>query len=216
MKRLATLLIAVLTAGLLAACGTSFDASGYIQALLDNSYKNDSTGFVEMKIGTAEEAAKLYEEGLDSEVKALLATADISEEQIEDYRQVFADILASAKYTVGEAKKQDDGSYVVAITYEQMKIFEPAVEEYYTVIGEILDEWTAAALAGEEVASEEEMMEMIMLELKTCLDNALAGVTYGEPETTTITIELVDGVYTPKEEDIYSLELKLFDTEAMQ
>lgn len=215
MKKLAVSLLAVLTAALMTACGGSFDASGYVNALLDNSYKNDSTSFVEMKIGTAEEASKLYEEGLDTEMDAMLAGIEMSDEQIAEYREVIADILAAAKYTVGEAEKQDDGSYVVTVTYETMNIFAAAMVDYEQKITDMVSEWTQAAMAGEEYPSEDEMMTLMIDELKPCLEDALANATYSEPATTTITVELVDKVYTPNENDIMELETLLFDVDAM-
>ncbi|MGN0305851.1 MAG: hypothetical protein ACI4D2_06820 [Lachnospiraceae bacterium] len=215
MKKLALTLIAVLTAGLLAACGNSFDASRYINALLDNSYKNDSTAFVEMKIGTEEEAKALYEQGLQAEIDAMLTDMDISEKQLEGFRTIIGEILGRAKYTVGEAKKQGDGSYVVTVTYEQLNVFVPAMEAYYAVIEQMLTDWTEAALAGEETPTEEEMMAQMIDELKVCLEDALANATYDEPVTTTITIELVDKVYTPREADLLDLETKMFDVEEM-
>ena len=54
----AVLAMAVVT---LTGCA-SFDASAYLKAILDNSYKNDSTAFVEQKVGTKEEAAELYQQ----------------------------------------------------------------------------------------------------------------------------------------------------------
>ena len=46
-KCVAVLAMAVVT---LTGCA-SFDASAYLKAILDNSYKNDSTAFVEQKVG---------------------------------------------------------------------------------------------------------------------------------------------------------------------
>ena len=53
----------------------SYAASEYLKALLDNSYKNDSSQLVSMKIKTAEEAAEIYEEGLDAAVVISLTSA---------------------------------------------------------------------------------------------------------------------------------------------
>ncbi len=96
MKKLSTILACLLMVSLLGGCGSKFDASGYVKALLDNSYKNDSTQFVSMKIGTADEAAKLYEEGLDSEVSAMVSSMgySVTDEQEQAIREVFAKILA--------------------------------------------------------------------------------------------------------------------------
>lgn len=215
MKKLSLLLAGALTVGLLGGCGNSFDAAAYAKALLDNSYKNDSTQFVSMKIGTAEEAADLYEQGLDANVDAMVASAggSISQDQAESFRQVFADIYGGAKYTVGEAEKQDDGSFVVTITYEQMNVFEPAMTAYMDEINNMVEEWTAAMTAGGEMPSEEEMNEQIISKYRDCFVDALANVTYDEPATATLRIELVDNVWTPNEDDVVNLETVFFDME---
>ena len=74
MKKVALMLCAVLAIGMMAGCG-SFDASAYVKAVLDNSYKNDSTGYVDQKIATKEEAEEIYNQGLDQELDALISLA---------------------------------------------------------------------------------------------------------------------------------------------
>jgi len=56
MRKVALLLVAALAAAVLGGCGGSFDASAYVKALMDNSYKGDSSAFVEQKVGTKEQA----------------------------------------------------------------------------------------------------------------------------------------------------------------
>ncbi len=218
MKKLALVLVCMLVVGVLGGCGASFDASAYTKALLDNSYKNDSTAFVEMKIGTAEEAAALYEQGLDAEMAAIVTGSgiELSEEQEKVYRELFADILAGVKYTVGESVKQEDGSFVVTITYEQLNVFEPAMTTYMERVTALAEEWMTAALLGEATPSEDERMDGIIMELATCLEESLATATYDEPATATVRIELVDNVYTPNETDIANLEMVMFDLDAME
>lgn len=210
MKKLSIIAACLLTVGLLGGCGTKFDASAYTKALLDNSYKNDSTDFVSMKLGTAEEAADLYEQGLDAEVDAMLSAAgNVSDAQAQEFRQVFADILAGARYTVGEAEKQDDGSFVVTVTYEQMQVFGPAMEQYMDDI----NAWAAEIQSTGNIPSDDEMMEKIVDMLKDSLVGALPKATYADSATTTIRIELNNNEYSPNENDIYNLEMVLFDLE---
>ena len=213
MKKLALIMSCVMMAGMLAGCA-KFDASAYLAALLDNSYKNDSTALVELGLGTAEEAAAIYEQGLDTEMDALTSTAGITEDQAEGLREVMADLLAGAKYTVGEAEAQDDGSYVVTVTYEQMNVFGPALEAYMAETEALVAEWSEAYLAGEEVASEDELMAEVIGMFGTILADSVANVTYDEPQTTTVRIELVDNAYQPNSDDIANLEYLLFDNDA--
>lgn len=213
MKKIAVIMSCVMMAGMLAGCA-KFDASAYLQALLDNSYKNDSTALVELGIGTEEEAASIYEQGLDTEMQALTSTAGISEDQVEGLRDVIADMLAGAKYTVGEAEAQDDGSYVVTVTYEQMQVFGPTIDNYMAETEALVAEWTEAALAGEEVASEEELMAEVIGLFETVLADAVANATYDAPQTTTVRIEKVEDTYQPNTEDLTNLEYVLFDSDA--
>lgn len=111
---------------------------------------------------------------------------------------------------------QDDGSYVVTVTYEQMNVFAPTLENYMTTVEEMVTAWTEAALAGEETPSEEEMMAEVIGAFETTLADVLANVTYAEPQTMTVRIELVDGLYTPNEDDLYNLEYSLFDNDAIE
>ncbi len=212
MKKLTLIMSCIMMAGLLAGCA-KFDASAYLQALLDNSYKNDSTALVELGLATAEEAAEIYEEGLDAGMQVVTAAAGIPEEQLSDIRDVMVDMLAGAKYTVGEAEAQDDGSYVVTVTYEQMNVFGPAIDNYMAEAETLIAEWTEAALAGEDIGSEEEIMEEVFALFGTVFSDAIANATYDEPQTTTVRIENVDNTYQPNEEDILNLENLLFDME---
>ena len=213
MKKLALIMSCIMMTGMLAGCA-KFDASAYLAALLDNSYKNDSTALVELGIGTAEEAATIYEQGLDTEMQALTSSAGISAEQAEGLRDVIADMLAGAKYTVGEAEAQDDGSYVVTVTYEQMKVFGPTIENYMAETEAIVAEWTEAYMAGEEVASEDELMAEVIDLFGTVLADSVANATYEAPQTTTVRIEKVDNAYQPNTEDLTNLEYVLFDSDA--
>lgn len=208
MRKLAVLSVCALSVGLLAGCGNSFDASAYTKAVLDNSYKNDSTGFVELKVGTAEESAEIYQNGLDEMVDSFLLGMDVTEEQEAGFEEAIANILASAKYTVGEAEKQDDGSYVVNVTYEKMDVFAEAIELYQADITEMMENMT-------EIPSDEELEEMLVNSLKDCLLEATGTATYEEAATTTITIEIEDNLYTPNEDDLFRLNESLFDYEAV-
>lgn len=210
---LALALVCVMLVGVLGGCGAKFDAKGYLNALLDASYKGDSKAFVDMKIGTADEAAELYEQGIDAEMSAFLeGGVTISPELEAEFREIFKQMLGKVKYTVGDAEKGDD-CYTVTITYEQMKIFEPVLTEYLADVEAMATEWAANP---ESAPSDDEMMEAILVSLKDSMKKNLENVQYAESATTTVRIELVDKVWTPNQRDIQNLEAVLFDTDAAQ
>ncbi|MCM1143835.1 MAG: hypothetical protein NC318_10795 [Blautia sp.] len=209
MKKLAMMLVCVMTVGVLGGCGSSFDAAAYTKALLDNSYKNDSTQFVSTKVGTAEQAAELYEQGIDAQLDALLVGMDVTEEQENEYRDVVGDILAAAKYTVGAAEKQDDGSFIVTVSCEKMHIFNAALEDFEAQY----EAKYAELMESETGMSEDEITDWYLETLKNSLTTALANATYDAPVDTTIHIELSDRVYSPNANDLVTLSNALFDNE---
>ena len=208
-KKIGAVVSCLLVCGLLAACGAKLDARAYLQAMLDLSYKGDSAAYVEMKLGTSEEAAALYERGIDSEMTFFTEKLSMSEDLEADFRSLFKEIYGKAKYTVGEAKKQEDGSYVVEITYERMKVFEPALTVYNNNIASLPEAWEAM----EETPAQEEMLEDMTEVLRDALQESIGSVEYEAAQSLTIRIELVENVYTPYSEVVIALERALFDSD---
>lgn len=210
MKKLSIMLVCVMLVGLLGGCGNSFDAAGYITAILDNSYKNDSSKFVSMKIGTAEEAAETYETAVDGEVETLVLLSGASkatDAEFDQLKGIYEDIYSQTRYTVDGAEKQDDGSYVVTVTYEQIKVFGPAIEAYLAEIDRMSEEYLSTGV----YPSDETLMEAYI----ECFANAAANATFGESASTTIRVELVNQVWQPNENDVVDFGTKLFDVEEL-
>lgn len=210
LRKIVLMLLCVLTVGLMGGCTSGTDVQSYLQALLDASYKNDSKIFVEIKLGTAEEAQSLYDEGIDTGVSAFCSRLGVSDEYKEEFRQIYMDMLGKVRYTIENAEKQSDGSYVVTVSYEKMNIFKPALELYQSDVAAMANEWSASA---GDTPSEEEMMKEVVLAFKKSMETVLADVQYNEADTMTVRIELVNNVYTPNTEDVVKLEKALFDGE---
>lgn len=212
MKRISILLAAVLAATMLVGCG-SFDASGYMKALLDNSYKNDSTAFVDQKVGTAEQAKELYDLGIETELNSLISGVTISDELKNEFTTTLQDVYKSVKYTVGEAEKQDDDSYVVEVKYQKMKVFAPAMEKFQAEQQAYTDELSEQVQNGGEYPSEDEISEQVYTMLKDAIKDAAANAEFEDEASTTVRIELKDKVYSPNQDDVEALEYALFDLE---
>lgn len=67
MKKMAAAVVAMVTALALTACAGGFDASKYVQGVLNNIYLGDSAAYMEMVDITAEEAKEEYEQGVEVE-----------------------------------------------------------------------------------------------------------------------------------------------------
>ncbi len=212
-KWVSVLLIAALAAVLLGGCG-SFDASGYVKALLDNSYLGDSNAFVNQKVGTKEQAEELYEQGIETEMSSLTSQIQLSEELQEEFRAVLKEVFKNVKYTVGEAKKNGD-TYEVEVKYQKMNIFATALESFNTKSEEYMAEMTEKATNGEETPSDSEVNEEVFRLLKEAIQDSLANASFAEEASTIIHIELKNNTWTPNEDDVYQLEQLLFDIEEM-
>lgn len=214
MKKMSMILVGVLLISTFTACA-KFDASAYVKAILDNSYYNDVTGILEQEVGTAEEAAAAYEQGIEAQMNAMLTGVSISDELYDEYKQFYKELYSSVKYTVGEATEVDDSTIEVVVSYEKMNVFVDAMAAYEVKVADLVSAWTAAALAGEEIPAEEAMNEELFVVLKECMVAELADATYEAPATLTIRLELVNNVWTPNQEDLMKLEYSLFDLEGI-
>lgn len=209
-SKLTILLACVMLTAFLSGCGSSPDMAGYINAILDNTFRNDSTKFVEMKIGTAEQAAQAYETTLAGEADALikLSNADTaSDEQRAQIENIVKDIFAKTKYTVNGAEKQDDGSYVVTVTYEQLRVYGNALKAYLADAMRISGELSEAV----EKPSEDELKETLLTCYIDDFHDALANVTYDEPKTAEIRVELNNRTWQVNSADFTSFQQNLFD-----
>jgi hypothetical protein len=202
-------IVCVIGVAALGGCRSNKNISQYLEALLDTSYKNEVKGFVNLKLGTEEEARALYNQGIDDGVTAFCESLDVPEGLDEDYREMYMEMLKLVKYEVGDAVKQSDGSYTVTVTYEKMNIFAPAVEIYEGNVAQLVDDW---ANSDEEI-EEEEKQRQVILEFKNSMETAMSQVTYDEPEEMTVRIELIDNVYSPNMDDVGELEKALMDWE---
>lgn len=203
------LLMGVLLIGTVSGCTSDKSVKVYLQALLDTSYKNDSSAFVETRLGTAEEAQALYEQGIDTGVGVFCSRLGVSDEYKDEFRQIYMDMLGKVRYTVDEAEKQSDGSYIVTVTYEKMNIFKPALALHQENVAAMMEEWANAS----ESPAEDEMVAAVYREFKNSMETVLAEVQYNAAASMTVRIELINNVYTPNTDDIAELEKALFDGE---
>lgn len=119
-KKIAALLLAVLTAFSLGGCDipmpgfADYDVSGYIQALLDSSYHNEHGGFMSVVGATEQAAAENHTTTVENAVVNFCNTYGItpSDGPMEQLRGIFSELLQQAQYTVREEKKVDTGYYI--------------------------------------------------------------------------------------------------------
>ncbi len=210
MKKILLLLAGVSLLGLLSGCG-DFDASRYVQGLLNTRYRDDHRITLEMDMATEKEAEENYQLFLNTELDTVIKGLIVSEAQREEFTDAFAQIHNSVKFTVGKAKKQKDKSYLVPVSYEKMHVIAPAMAAYQTRMEEQLQTWTEEAIAGDPVPSQEEMTNQLTLLLADCLKKSCGSAVYDPAETINIRVYLEGDVYTVSDEDLHTISRALLD-----
>lgn len=194
------------------------DAAAYMKAYLDVTFKNDAGTYLNLNIGTADEAAELYEETLDKDtINDLLDSLGFEEVQADERLDLIKRILSSVRYNVVKAEKQNDGSYVVTIAYEKMNIYMPTVDAYIKRAESMIAGWNRAGSAGREVPSFEEMNEQLIETYTECLKESFENATYEKSQNATIKLTVVNKKYEINKEDATKFEALLTDSaEAMK
>ena len=99
-----------------------FDASKYVQAVLDVSYKNKTTLYQEVADVSEKEAKAVFEKNLDATMQGFDAS-DMPDSLKGKYRELFGEIAKKVNYTVGEAQKEKDGTYIVSVKVKPITLF---------------------------------------------------------------------------------------------
>lgn len=221
MKKLKNLIkmtsVGVLSMLMVVGCGSKFDASGYTKAVLDVSYKGETKQYMELTESTQEQADAIFEDNLDL-VMQEFATLGLSDDLEANYRQLFADIMNQAKYTVGEAKETEGDNFEVEVTVEPITLFDDTYEEFQNQSTAYAEQVGTEVMNGAQMPSDAEMQnkvfEIYYNILKAELD---AGLKYGEAETVTVHVEQ-DGnkVYSIVEDDLAALDEAMISMDALQ
>lgn len=134
-------LAAVLALGMavsLTACGggglSSFDATKYVQGILDENYLGKfDDDFLEMVDSTASEAEEIYTHNLEVEADyfgQVFEIDDMSGDTLDATMELYRKIYANSKFTVDPATKVDDSTFSVKVTVEPIDVFHLVAEEF--------------------------------------------------------------------------------------
>lgn len=189
----------------------------YLSALLDVYYRNDSQAFVALGLGTAEDAALIYNTVITAELDSLdldsLLGIDCPEELENDMKALMIQLLGTARYAVTGCEPQPDGTYEITVIYEQVEIFGPMMELYKAIVTDMAHTWLTASAS---YPSEEEMMIQLVTALCSSMRACIENITYAEPAITTISVNPQNNLGIPEVEEIANLETLLFDIDAIE
>ncbi len=197
------LLAALLCALLLTGCGaTQLNASGYVQGLLDETYKGTwEESYLALVDLTEEEAAASYQDGLEAEYQRFagyfqLDKYAVSPQTRAAFVEYLGQVYAQARYSVDRATRSDSGAWLVEVTVQPILTLAVMAQEVPAL--------RAQFNALEDVAAGDREEVWARMVLEACQS---ATMEYGEK--TTIAVRLVpdeDGYYSIGAQDFYNLD----------
>lgn len=204
-KLIAAGLVAIMLAATLVGCGSKFDAAKYVESCLDLLTKGETKDYTKMTKRSEEQAKQDYEDNIDAMITTMGAEG-LSADLEEDYKQLFKDIYAKAKYKVTDSEKmKDKDGYIVTVEVEQMTgIFNGLQDELMTEVENYMSGLS-------EMPSDEEINNQVFQMMLDLMNARLDGITYNDPETITVEVVGNDGVYSITDAGYSALDSALID-----
>lgn len=175
-------LLVVLSGMVYVSTWQNFDAQGYVQAVLDETFKGQVKEAAEIiKAQDEIELYTHYEEGIDNFLdNYVLNGVQVSEEVRENYKLLCKDIFKSVKYEVKQANQINRREMEVPVEYREVDIFTNFVRE--------VKEESVLFLAGAENGIYKGTKEEISAQMQTeflnrsyeLLKEAYENAEYGE------------------------------------
>lgn len=216
-KRITAVVVAAVLLAVLGGCVNKFNAAGYTKALLDVTYKNETEQYIELTGSTQEAADEIFTKSLDVTMEDY-EKLNLPDELEKNYRQLFGDLMKSVRYTVSEAKEDDNGNFTVDVSVEPITIFDDTYSQFQEKAKEYATQVSNDVMNGAEMPSEEEMQNHIYDIYYHILNEVLEqGLSYGEAEKVTVHINKGEGdIYEIPKEDMTALDDKMLSREVLQ
>lgn len=210
MKRiLATALSVIMIMGVLTGCGKEFDASGYVKACLDANVHGEFAEYAKITGTEESELQSRHDEIIDQEMAAL-DSLPMDEQKKNDFRELFMKLYDSCKYEVGEAVKNEDGTYTVPVTVYQLKAFKTLIQDGQTYIQEY---YQTQAEAGNEL-SQDDLYAAMTDYIYDGLNANVSNPEYGDANTIDVTVgpsAANSRIYEIKSEELQNLLYSMTD-----
>ncbi|MBU3878554.1 hypothetical protein HGO97_022410 [Faecalicatena sp. AGMB00832] len=216
-KRITAVVVAAVLLAVLGGCVNKFNAAGYTKALLDVTYKNETEQYIELTGSTQEAADEIFTKSLDATMEDY-EKLNLPDELEKNYRQLFGDLMKSVRYTVSEAKEDDNGNFTVDVSVEPITIFDDTYSQFQEKAKEYATQVSNDVMNGAEMPSEEEMQNHIYDIYYHILNEVLEqGLSYGKAEKVTVHINKGEGdIYEIPKEDMTALDDKMLSREVLQ
>lgn len=203
MKRVLALGMTVLMCMGLTACGKDFDAAGYTKAVLDANYHAQYDKYADYRGISESDAEKEVTDGMKEQITSAFEGMDVTDAMMDKYIEVADKAYDLADFTVKEAKKQDDDSYVVTVAIKPSDVFSNSSN----YVNDIATEYANKNLDPTQP-------DVLMDILVESLNRAIKANSYGDETTLEVHVTAdKDGAYGIEDSEMETLEATMFPGE---
>lgn len=180
------------------------------QARLDALCRNELENYVDQGFGTVKGVSDEREGVIEDWMNSLLASyaGDDFSEYTSLIKECFLNMLSKAQYMVKSAEKQEDGSYLVAVTYTQMQFFDSWKEIYDRTITGMVSAWEDDR---ETIIDSEELENALLLFMGLSMEEALEDVKYAQLDEKLVRVKKSGDIFVIEDDEIGDMEELLAD-----
>lgn len=175
--------VVILTAG----CGSFFNASAYVQASLDASYKGDFSRYKRLVNITEDQMQADYESGYQSEVDVfaqLFGVKTMTDNSRDKLTNLYKTLYQNVSYQVGESKNDKDG-FAVEVKIKPITVF----KDNLAGIDAAVQQFNEQNLAGAYVNLTTEQFEDTYVQtILNVINPSLENLPYGDEKTLTLNL----------------------------
>lgn len=183
-------LIAVVV-GIRSCGGRHVDGAGYVQANLDLIFQGETQEAKRFIGASGTDLKQIYDEGIRAFVNNYLTGGtDTGEMFAESYGGLVKQIFRTMKYRVGDAVRQEDGSYEVPVTYRPANVFTIFIPQLKAESERIAKKAEEGDYTGSEDEIESAMLLDYMKQAYSLLESAYIDMEYGEEQEFVFTVSV--------------------------
>ena len=192
-----------------------FDASGYVEATLDCQYKAEFQEYKKLTKSTDEEAANIYEEGMEAESISFeyFYNVTLNDDDRAKVIDMYKLLYTKAQYTVGEAVRNKSGSadrYMVEVRVKPLQIFDNIQSDYEVFWEEFSGRYTEEELLAMTNSEQEGYISAYVGGVINLINRHIDTVTYGEETAIQVRVEeTTDGFYEMNKQDFQAVDMAI-------
>lgn len=144
LNKIITISTITILCSILVACSKkedNFDAAGYVKASMDAAYHGEYAEYAKFLNISEKETKKNMKQEFEESIKQEFTAEDgISEEGLVQYIEQMKQVDNLAKYEVKDARKTDDGDYIVKVQVEPSDVYQTLEQSSTDVSNEKIEQ----------------------------------------------------------------------------